>query len=347
MQVEIVGDRLRACFTEYGPEQYQQFLKLKALPEHQIEVDEVLNYTLTAPSRFASMLGLDVPDRGAQVLPVPEWFYDDQEFIVETAIEAKRFACWSDCGLGKTFIEAEFARQVMHLTGGRVLGFSMNEIVPQWVEMVEEFYGGELPVHTLESREEMKEWANGDRPDLPDCCITNYEKMNPDESGQIVSELRNLAGVFLDESSRLKTGGGKQKWALIKSCKGIEYKLSATATPAPNDWMEFASQGSFLERMRTEGDLEGAGEVIWTFFAKDKSGKWTVKPHAREGFFEFLSSWSIYVSDPRRFGCGLTGKVHRNRPISPTNLNPPRNNSRLPGNMSPVIADNYYWLVRA
>lgn len=101
----------------------------------------------------------------------------------------------------------------------------------------------------------------------------------------------------LVHNNRLKTGGGKQKWALIKSCRGIEYKLTATATPAPNDLMEFASQASFLEKMRSEG------EIIWTFFTRnEKTHRWTVRPHARQAFFEFMSGWSIYVQDPRRYG---------------------------------------------
>jgi hypothetical protein len=121
--------------------------------------------------------------------------------------------------------------------------------------------------------------------------------MNPDESGQVVPEMKALAGVALDESSRLKAGGGKQKWALIHSCKGIPYKLSCTATPAPNDVIEFASQASFLERMRSEN------EIIWTFFTKDKeTGEWTVKRHAQSAFFEWMCAWSIYLRDARRYG---------------------------------------------
>ena len=67
-----------------------------------------------------------------------------------------------------------------------------------------------------------------------------------------------LAGLVLDESSILKSGGGTIKWNLIHSAKGIEYKLSCTATPAPNDVMEYASQAGFLEKIRSEG------QVLWT-----------------------------------------------------------------------------------
>jgi hypothetical protein len=105
-----------------------------------------------------------------------------------------------------------------------------------------------------------------------------------------------LGGLAFDESSLLKTGGGVIKWNIIKSAKGIQYKLSATATPAPNDTMEYASQASFLEKLRTEG------EILWTFFQRDKFGTWTVKPHARKAFYEFMSSWSIYLRNPAHFG---------------------------------------------
>src|SRR5690606_13993601 len=87
------------------------------------------------------------------------------------------------------------------------------------------------------------------------------------------------------------------KWALIKSARDVEYKLSRTATPAPNEIMEFASQASFLEKMRTDQ------EIIWTFFRRDeKTHRWTVKKHARKAFFEFMAGWSIYIRDPRRYG---------------------------------------------
>lgn len=202
-----------------------------------------------------------------------------------------------------TLIALEFARHVMHRTGGRFLIVTMNDIVWQFVKECRHFYGDSLPIERIGSRQALREWCTGPGPALG---ITNYEKFNPDQGDidtQVISELRHLAGIGLDESSRLKTGGGKQKWAIIKSSKGIEYKLSCTATPAPNDTMEFASQASFLERMRSEGD------IIWTYFHRDqKTHRWTVKRHAREGFFRFMAGWSIYVRDPRKYGWRLDHK---------------------------------------
>jgi hypothetical protein len=263
-----------------------------------LRYDQVADvYTIETPARYASLLGVNPYIRGAaDRLPFPEFLFEHQARIVELALAAKTYAVWSDCGSGKTLIELEFARQVCHITGGRFLIFTLNEIVGQTIDEAKRFYGDELAILRITSREQMREWCkNGDA--IHQIAITNYEKMNPDADGQVVPELKYLAGVALDESSRLKTGGGKQKWALIHSCKGIPYKLSCTATPAPNDVIEFASQASFLERMRSEN------EIIWTFFTKDKeTGEWTVKRHAQSAFFEWMCAWSIYLRDARRYG---------------------------------------------
>jgi len=294
--IEIENNTMRVRFTDFSPANYELFLKCKRLPEYQIETDPVTGIAcgITSSARFAQLLGLEHAAVESDALPLPEFLFEHQAEILKLALDAKRYAVWSDCGTGKTLIELEYARQVAAITGGRVLIITLNEIVDQTVEEARQFYGAGLPVVKLDSRDEMRRWcAEG----IGQIAITNYEKMNPDEQGQDVVEFRHLSGLILDESSRLKTGGGKQKWALIKSSKGIPYKLSCTATPAPNDVMEFASQASFLERMRSEN------EIIWTFFTRDpKTQEWTVKRHARQAFFEWMAAWSIYLRDPRKYG---------------------------------------------
>lgn len=296
--IQFTNDRLSVHFDSFGPSAYDLFLKCKRLPEFDLQFHpEGETYTITAPSRFAAMLGVQPPKIKVKPLPYCKAMFDDQRYLVDTALEAKRFAIWSGCGNGKTLIGLEFARQVVHRTKGKFLIVTMNDIVEQWISEAEQFYPSKLPIIRLHSRDEMRMWMREGLPGF-DIAITNYEKWNPGSlEDQVVNEARYLAGIALDESSRLKGGGGKQKWALIKSCRGIEYKLSLTATPAPNDTIEFASQASFLEKMRTDAD------IIWTYFTRDpKTLKWTVKPHAREAFFQFMSSWSIYVNNPKRYG---------------------------------------------
>ncbi|HWA98891.1 MAG TPA: helicase-related protein [Pirellulales bacterium] len=305
--ITITGEQLTVEFDRFGIDQYDLFLRVKRLPEFSLDfLPGREAYRVSAPARFAHLLGVQSPPLDAGDLPLSPFLFDDQSAIVRLALAAKRFAVWSDCGLGKTLIQLEVARHVLHRTGGRVLIMTMNEIVDQTIDECRKFYGDTLPIVKLHSRDRLRHWCEtGEHAPGEHCqlAITNYEKMNPGTGGkaaEVINELRLLSGLLLDESSRLKTGGGKQKWAIIKSSKGIPYKLSCTATPAPNDTTEFASQASFLEKMRSDN------EIIWTYFVRDaKTHRWTVKRHARAPFFEFMAGWSIYVRNPKRYGWRL------------------------------------------
>lgn len=196
-------------------------------------------------------------------------------------------------GLGKTAVYLEWARQVQALTGGRVLILAPLAVLPQVAGEAARFYGETVPTVTLKHRDALIAWCQSGDPAVVALC--NYEKFTPGE----IPELRLLAGLVADESSMLKTGGGTIKWNLIKSARGIEYKLSCTATPAPNDAMEYASQAAFLETIRHEG------EILWTFFHKrGKTNSYVIRPHAKAAFYAFMASWSLYLRDPAAFGFG-------------------------------------------
>lgn len=290
--IRNTGALIEVEFSRFDLDNYGLFLKCKTLPESQLTYDWQRDvYTLTTPARFARLLGAEAGEARRELLPLAGHLFDYQRFIVAAALEAKRYAVWADTGLGKTAIFLEWARQVMHLTEARVLILSPLQIIEQTREEARKFYGGSLEIDRLETREALAEWCKGPGQGL---AICNYEKLIPG----LLNEYRYLGGLVADESSILKSGGGVIKWNLIKSAKGIEYKLSCTATPAPNDTMEYASQASFLEKLRTEGD------ILWTFFTRDKRGNWRVKPHARAAFYQFMASWSIYLRDPAHFGFG-------------------------------------------
>lgn len=282
---------MRVTFTDFGIENYGTFIKTKRLPESRVEYDwERDAYTVTAPARFAKLMGVAATEstRAAAAEMAPH-LRDYQRFIVPQAFDAKRFAIFADCGLGKTAMFLEWARWVMAATGGKVLILSPLQVISQTIAEASRWYGDALPIVRLDTREDLEAWLCDGAADLG---IVNYEKFIPG----VISDLRRLAGLIADESSILKTGGGVIKWNVIKSARGIEYKLSCTATPAPNEVMEYASQAAFLERLRNEG------EILWTFFSRDKRGEWSIKDHARDGFYRFLASWSIYLRNPAVYG---------------------------------------------
>lgn len=315
--INIVGDRMEVKFDRFDLDAYETFLRTKKLPESDLIFDPVTEtYSLAAPARFASLMGVQGYSEWVETLPFPVSMFDRQRDVCMTALKVKRFAAWWDCGLGKTFLELEFARQAAHITGGRGLILTLKELIPQFVELCAEYYpstgsgqaGGagsvlrdprnnQLELRVLKTRAELIEFCKGPRDGT--VAITNYEKfigpgVNPNDG--VIRELKWLSFLVADESSILKSGGGVIKWNLIKSARGIEYKLSCTATPAPNDIMEYASQAGFLEKLRSEG------EILWTYFKRNAEGVWEVKPHALEAFYRFMASWSIYLRNPAAFG---------------------------------------------
>jgi hypothetical protein len=269
-------------------------------------------------------------------LPLAAFLFDYQRWFMKLALERKRYALFWDCGLGKTPMALEFCRQAMALTGKRAMVCTFNLIIGEFLEQCEGFYGNTLKIEVLETRKDIKLWAGEptftaearrrgeqqgckckvvsprqvedgecsiygkdwdatESTPTPRLGIMNTEKFMDKKEGMI-PELRQLGCFALDESSILKTGGGTAKWNIIKSTKGIEYKLSGSATPAPNEAMEYASQASFLETITNDG------EIIWTFFSKTKTGEWYIKPHAMEAFYRFLAGWSNYMRTPAAYG---------------------------------------------
>lgn len=58
--------------------------------------------------------------------------------------------------------------------------------------------------------------------------VTNYENLHN-------FNIEDFNGIVLDESSILKSIGGKTRNELIERCSNIPFRLCCTATPAPND----------------------------------------------------------------------------------------------------------------
>jgi len=278
---------LTVTLDRFDQAAYDLFLRAKQLPEKRMEFDvDTDTYKVVAPARFAHILDATLKASPAISGELALHLFDYQRWIVETALEARRYAVWADTGLGKTAMMVEWARQVAG-DGGALILEPNRECAEQTRELADDYYGG-LPIEPLYTRQDLEAWLTAPR----GLAVSTHHML----AREGLSALRRLAGLVLNESSILKTGGGSIKWNLIHSAKGIPYKLSATATPAPNDTMEYASQASFLEKLRSEGD------ILWTYFTRDKRGNWRVKPHARDAFYAFMAGWSIYMRDPASYG---------------------------------------------
>lgn len=207
-----------------------------------------------------------------------EHLFDFQHAIVAWAVRRGRAAIFADTGLGKTLMQLAWADEVASHNGGIVLILAPLAVSDQTIEQGQTFG---IDVRRVPDSGIMH---------LPGVWITNYERMDR-------INFAVLDGVVLDESSILKSHDGKTRTKLIESCQTIPYRLSCTATPSPNDFMELGNQCEFLGVMsRTE--------MLATYFVNDTgdTGTWRLKGWGASKFWQWMASWSVVLRNPSDIG---------------------------------------------
>jgi superfamily II DNA or RNA helicase len=208
-----------------------------------------------------------------------------QVAALEFALSKGKSAAFLDTGLGKSFIELEFARQCADETGKPSLILTPLAVAGQ---MVRE--GNKFGIDARQIKEQSDVGAG--------VMVANYErlpKLDADTFGAII----------LDESSILKSFAGRTRNMLMDAFKDTPYKLAATATPSPNDHMELGNHAEFLGVMRQQ-------EMLSKWFINDTSTAsqdWRLKGHAVEPFWSWVASWSRCATLPSDLGGDDAGYV--------------------------------------
>ena len=211
--------------------------------------------------------------------------FDFQKHLTTWALNRGRGAIFADCGLGKSPMQLEWADQIVRKTNGNVLILTPLAVSYQTV-----LEGEKFGIECKRSRD--GEVNRG-------ITVTNYEKLhlfNPSD----------FDGVVCDESSILKNFNGKYKAAIIEFMRKIPYRLLATATAAPNDYIELGTSSEAL------GEL-GYMDMLNRFFKNDQNNskvgrymgqtlKWRFKGHAEEPFWKWVCSWARAIRKPSDIG---------------------------------------------
>lgn len=197
--------------------------------------------------------------------------FDFQRFIVKTALKKGRFAIFADCGLGKTLMQLSWSNAVYNHTGKKVLILAPLAVSAQTKQEAEKF-----------------------GIDMNSFDITNYEQLSK-------IDCSIYSGVVLDESSILKNYNGSTKQLILDTFKNHKFKLACTATPSPNDHIELGNHAEFLNVMTSK-------EMVSIFFINDAFNKdhtiskWRLKKHSTKDFWNWVSSWSLMLSNPSDIG---------------------------------------------
>lgn len=201
--------------------------------------------------------------------------FDFQSDLIRWSLRRGRSAIFADCGMGKTLMQLEWAKNVSAL--GDVLILCPLAVAQQTVAE-----GAKFGIDVRYKRDGL---------DVePGITITNYEMLPH-------FDVSRFTGVALDESSILKHYEGKFRNLIIQSFSETPYRSAFTATPAPNDHMELGNHAEFLGVMsRTE--------MLSTFFVHDgaKTSQWRLKRHAEEEFWKWVCSWAVLIRKPSDLG---------------------------------------------
>ncbi len=221
-----------------------------------------------------------------------------QRAIIEWAVRGGRRAIFAKFGLGKTIMTLE----TMRITLASVDGSRGLIIAPLGVrqEFLRDAAMIGVSLAFVRTTEEMA---------APGLYLTNYESVR---EGKI--NVDGLTAVALDEAAILRGFGGTKTFRTFMAklagddretgirTDGIPYRFVATATPAPNDYIEIAAYAAFLGVM-------DVGEVKTRFFQRnsEKADELTLHPHKEAEFWYWVNTWAVFLQSPADLGFPADG----------------------------------------
>jgi len=216
---------------------------------------------------------------------MPPTLYDFQAALTDWAVRKGRAAIFADCGLGKTIMELVWAENVVRHTRRPVLILTPLAVTTQMQREAQKFG---IPAEV--SRDGIAHSA---------ITITNYERLH-------LFSANDFAGVVCDESSILKSFTGARRGEITVFMRKVPYRLLATATAAPNDYIELGTSSEALGYL-------GHMDMLNRFFKNDLNNsaqgrmrgeviKWRLKGHAEQPFWRWVCSWARALRKPSDIG---------------------------------------------
>lgn len=216
---------------------------------------------------------------------VPDKAFDFQQAMIEWGVEKGRGALFEDCGLGKTLQFLSWAQNVVMHTNKNVLILAPLAVASQTIREGEKF-GVEVK-------------RSNDGNPAGKITVTNYEKLH-------MFNWQDFDGVVCDESSRIKNDSAATRMEVTEFLRKIPYRLLATATAAPNDYLELGTSSEALGYL-------GFLDMLNRFFKNDNNNttmrrmygeapKWRFRGHAEIPFWQWVCSWARALRKPSDLG---------------------------------------------
>ena len=224
-------------------------------------------------------------EHGFEPTFMPPELFDFQVDLVTWAIRKGRAAIFADCGLGKTPMQLTWAENVHQHTRKPVLILTPLAVSAQTIREADKF-----GIAAARADDALV---------APGINVTNYERLHHFDPA-------DFGGVVLDESSILKSFNGARRQQITEFMRKIPYRLLATATAAPNDYVELGTSAEALGEM-------GHMDMLMRFFRNEQGNsanrrfygeapKWRFKGHAEQPFWRWVTSWARAIRKPSDLG---------------------------------------------
>lgn len=240
-------------------------------------------------------------DSGFEPVFMPEALFDFQADLVGWAVRKGRGMLGVDTGMGKTLMELVWGENVRRHTNRPILILTPTAVAAQTEREAEKF-----GIDVVRARVGLA--GRG-------INVTNYERLHYFDPG-------DFAGVVCDESSILKSFDGARRSQITQFMRKVPYRLLATATAAPNDYIELGTSSEALGYL-------GYQDMLARFFKNDQNNstgrgmygqrvQWRFKGHAELPFWRWVCSWARACRRPSDLGFDdtrfvlppLTERVH-------------------------------------
>jgi hypothetical protein len=222
---------------------------------------------------------------------LPDFLFPFQSALTGWAVRQGRGALFEDCGTGKSVQELVWAQNVYKHTGRPVLLLTPLAVTFQMESEAVKFgidaaisRGGGVPAAVT---------------------VANYERLH-------YFDREKFGGVVCDESSAIKAFDGKRRAEVTDFLRKMRYRLLATATAAPNDYIELGTSSEALGYL-------GRMDMLSRFFTNDQKtsrgvrtwdgAQFRFKGHAEEPFWRWVSSWARAMRRPSDLGFGDDGFI--------------------------------------
>ncbi len=221
---------------------------------------------------------------GFKPLWMPDFLFDFQRHVVEWNLIKGKSATFADCGMGKTPMQLVWAENVVRKTNKPVIILAPLAVSIQTSKEAEKF-GIDCKISTGKYTNKI--------------IVTNYEKLKH-------FNWQEFGGVVCDESSILKSFNGTIKGEVTQFMKKVPHRLLATATAAPNDYIELGTSSEALGYM-------GFMDMLNRFFKNDANNsalrrqygeapKWRFRGHSELPFWRWVCSWAKACRMPSDLG---------------------------------------------